>query len=82
MSEYSKGEPRKDLASQYTPEILARAVEVAREILAEAETPVRSFTYGQQSGELYVSRDPALVVGTEVVVVDGETFYIGVFLRA
>lgn len=82
MSEYRKGEPGKKLESRYTPEILARASEVAREIIADPETPVRSFVYGQQAGELYVSIDPDLVVGTEVVTVDGQTFYIGIFLRA
>lgn len=66
--------------SQYTAEIIEQAAQVAREIIREAESPIRVFQFGQAAGELYVSRDPSLIVGSESFVVDGETFYIGVFL--
>lgn len=82
MSEYRTGEPGQNRESRYTAEILEQAMAIARQIMAEPETPVRSFVYGQQGGELYVSSDAELVVGTETVTVDGQTFYIGIFLRS
>lgn len=66
--------------SQYTDEIMAQAAQVAREIIREAESPIRIFQFGQAAGDLYVSRDPNLIIGSESFEVDGETFYIGIFL--
>ena len=81
MSESKKYSESFKRESQYTPEIIERASQVAREIMANPEPPIRSFQFGEKQGELYVSSDPKVVVGTETITVDGQIFYLGLFLR-
>ena len=61
----------------YAPEVLAAAEIAARELISGGELKIKKFPVGNKAGELCVSSDPKLVVGSKIISVDGRDFYIG-----
>ncbi|OGH81267.1 MAG: hypothetical protein A3I29_02595 [Candidatus Magasanikbacteria bacterium RIFCSPLOWO2_02_FULL_44_11] len=79
MSDFlRKGEPPKE-TSTYAPEVLELAKQAAKELLGNPNDKIISIKFGHRSGELWLSSDPTLVVGSEELTVDGKRFYIGLF---
>lgn len=64
--------------SRYAPEVLAAAKKAALELIKNGQK-IATFQFGHEQGTLYISADAGAVVGSEEVVVEGKTFYIGLF---
>lgn len=62
----------------FNEDFLQTARRVAQEMTSLNEI-IRKIPFGNQQGDIWLSSDPTLVVGTEKFVLDGKEFYIGVF---
>ncbi|KKQ27877.1 MAG: hypothetical protein US42_C0004G0016 [Candidatus Magasanikbacteria bacterium GW2011_GWC2_37_14] len=77
MNAFSEGP---SVSGEYSPEILQAAEALAHEMLLKGETGVRKFPFGQRAGDLFLTTDPNLVIGSKTIEVEDQTFYIGLSL--
>jgi len=77
MKPFSEGP---SVSGEYSPEILHAAEVLAREMLSKGETGVRKFPFGQRAGDLFLTTNPNLVIGSKTIEVEGQKFYIGLSL--
>jgi hypothetical protein len=56
--------------------VLGQAEKIAQEMRRDNDT-IREVPIGEQSEAFWITRDPNLVVGSQILNVDGERFYLG-----
>jgi hypothetical protein len=64
--------------SELAPDARLLAEKAAQELVESGEK-LKRVVYGREGASFFVSSDPAEIIGTETLEVDGNSYYIGIF---